>query len=117
MPARPRLDNALVRAKAFKASDREMQAFLRGLQVAEATCLDVVEEIYNRADAASGGDRSDLNRAAAGAKACASHIEAVFDAVAEASGQAPTRRGIKALLSRLLPSQPAASSTAAGDPA
>jgi hypothetical protein len=115
IPARPaaeRLRASTMRAERYQGTHAEMNAFLRGLQLAEAACLDVVDSVYERADAAAADDRANLNRAAAGAKTCASHIAGIVDHVSHLAAAPPTRHGVKALVARLRPAAPPPQSTA-----
>lgn len=92
------------RAKALRAtSDPELRAFLTGLRAAHTAAVDAAEEVYDVADRMIGADRAEGFARAAGAKLAAQRIGALFDAAVTAGGaSAPPKRGIRAMLRRLL---------------
>lgn len=93
---------AVQRARALRAtSSPELRAMLTGLRLAHAACIDLAEETYEIADARTGADRAEALARAAAVKVAAQRIGALFDAAANATGEKPSRKGLRALLTRL----------------
>lgn len=85
-----------------RATSAEARAFLRGIQMAQAAAVTAAEELYDEADQRDAEGRREGNARAAGAKLAAARIDALLVAAAEVAGPAPSRRGAKALLKKLM---------------
>ncbi|NKC33466.1 hypothetical protein [Falsiroseomonas selenitidurans] len=84
------------------SGDPAARCFLAGLRLAEQALRDRVDANYDQADRSSGADRREANQRAAEAVARADYVRDLSIAAAGAIGQRSTRRGLRAMLARLV---------------